>query len=211
MLGLVTIAQEAPTRSQAVRAAQIQVIYSQIPTATIGGVFLAVVLVGVLWGAVSHIRLMVWLGSYLVLQAFRYLLFIAYRKASPSAVSVVHWSRRLQTLTVLLALSWGLLAVFLFPTQSIMHQYMVSFCIVGLSCAMIVVYAASVSFYLPCILATLLPLAGRHLYEGSSIHVGVSLAILTLVVVLIFSARKTHSLISKFILVKSEKENLTSA
>ncbi|GEM_PF-1151119 len=190
------------------RVAEVEQLYGQTPSGHLGSLFLAILLVVILWEQMSHIRLIAWLGSYTAIQGFRLGLIAAFRGTAPTGDAVIAWGRYADLLTAVAGLAWGMVPVFLFPTASLPHQYLLALFVVGLSCAMIVVYAPSVLASSVAILGMLLPLAGRHIYEGNLLHTGVGLAVIGLAAVILSTNRRIHAVNAASLALRFEKDDL---
>jgi PAS domain S-box-containing protein len=174
------------------RTAEIQQLYSQAAIEHLGSTFLGTIMVAALWGVVSHHGLLMWLGCYVAIQVVRMALVSSFHRVAPSDDYVIPWGRRIDVSTAIAGLAWGMVPIFLFPTNSVNHQSFLTILITGLSCTVAVVYSPRVGSFLPAILAQMLPLAGRHIYEGDKLHISVGGALLGIAAVILLTAERMH-------------------
>ncbi len=208
MLDWLTDSGPISPREKQVRVAQVKQLYSQAATGHVGSAFLAVVLVAALWNSVSNTLLIAWLACYVAIQAYRLKQVSAFHKAVPTQEAIFTWGLRAHVLNAVAGMAWGVIPIILFPADSFPHQYLITLFMTGLTCAMVVVYAPSVSAYLPGVLLILLPLAGRFLYEGGNTHFSVALVILGLVVVILSTAKRIHAINQASLRLRFEKDDL---
>jgi PAS domain S-box-containing protein len=118
------------------------------------------------------------------------------------------WGIWMDVVNSLSSLMWGLVPILLFPADSPIRQYLMAFFGVGIACSGQVVYSPSKGSYLPCILLILLPLAGRHFYEGEFINIIVAVGILTLLLLLVYLGNQMHEVARDTLKLRFEKNDL---
>ncbi len=195
-------------REKQVRVAQVKQLYSQAATGHVGSAFLAAVLVAALWNSVSNRLLIAWLVCYGLIQAYRLKQVSAFHRFPQTEDAIFAWGLRAHVLNAVAGMAWGMIPIVLFPIDSPAHQYLITLFMTGLTCAMVVVYAPSVSAYLPGVLFILLPLAGRFLYEGGNTHFACASVVLGLVVVILLTARRIHDVNVGSLRLRFEKDDL---
>ena len=130
--------------------AQVEQLYSQAGPGMVGALLSGVILVGALWRTIPLPSLLLWLGCYTLLHLARYLLVLKFHNRPPSQDNPLLWDIRLTTITVVGCLMWGLAGVFLFPVDSLKHQFLLALFICGISAATAVVYSPTIC-YLPAV------------------------------------------------------------
>ncbi|MBI4964590.1 MAG: sigma 54-interacting transcriptional regulator [Desulfomonile tiedjei] len=191
------------------RSAQIHHLYSQARFGAFGAVVGAFILTASLWGAVSSLRLVLWLTGYSLVHGLRHILIARFFKASPEGEAAIPWDRRFQVGATAGTLFWGMAAVFLFPAESVPHQFILAVCVTGITTAAAVMFAAT-NCYLPCILAGLLPLSARFFYEGGE-NLIIGAIIFLFAGVLIFVGRRVHAVLEDSLLLRMKTESLVQA
>jgi signal transduction histidine kinase len=194
-----------------IAAAQIRQLYTQSLPGLIGTAVSAIILVAALRDVVPYARLLAWLSCYLILQIPRHLLEKAFRKRRPSDSSTIRWGIWFAVSTIASGLMWGLAGVFLFPIHSLAHQFLLALFISGISAAAAVVYAPWTPCYLPTLLATLVPLSSRCLYEGDEVQVMTGSVILLFTLVLILTARRMNLSYAESLRLRLEKTRLVES
>ncbi len=207
------VASSAPLQGESLQiaAAQIRQLYTQSLPGLMGTIVSAVILVAALRDVVPYDRLLAWLSCYLTLQIPRHLLVKAFRKRIPDDVSTIRWGIWFSVCTVASGLMWGLAGVFLFPAQSQAHQFLLALFVSGISAAAAVVYAPWLPCYLPTLLATLVPLSARCLYEQDEVQVITGAVILLFALVLILTARRLNISYTESLRLRLEKTRLVQS
>jgi PAS domain S-box-containing protein len=188
------------------RMAQVRQLYSQSRVAALGAILGAVILTGTLWPVVPHYRLIVWLSLYAALHMARQLMISRFFEASARGEDITAWGSSFHVSAALGSLMWGLAGVFLFPTNP-EHQFILAVCVTGISSAAMVTFVPT-NCYLSCVMAGLVPLSGRFMYEGTETNVTIGVAILLYAAILAVTGRRMHLINSQSLMLRFEKDQL---
>ncbi len=191
-----------------IKADQVFQLYSQSQWGLLGALLSAFVLVVALWQVVSQARLLVWLSCYLCVQVVRYLLVASFHRSSPSAHDAATWGRWFALSTIASGLVWGSAGVFLFPVESISHQFLLALFLAGISSAAAVVYSATVECFLPTVLAELLPISALYFYQGDELGITIGSVILVFAVVLSLTGIHMHRTNADSLSLRFERSQL---
>ena len=126
--------------AQRVRNEQVQLIYRQAPPALAISVLVAGLVAYVLWEVTDRQRLVWWVGILVVLSAVRLSIVAAYRRTAHR--DDPRWERWFVVTLVAIALVWGLGSVLLMPAQSLAHQAIVYFFLMGMAGGAVASYSA---------------------------------------------------------------------
>jgi PAS domain S-box-containing protein len=189
-------------------AALVRQLYNQSLAGTIGALLSAVILVWVLFGTVSPKLLIGWLGVYLVVQAGRHAVIIAFRRVARSDDETLRWGKWFCWTTFLSGLLWGFAGVILFPDGSLQHQFVLALFLAGIASAALVVYCPLTACYAPTVSAELLPISMYYLYQGSAFAQTIGAVILLFYGVLLATGRHMHAVNAETIGLKFEKDDL---
>jgi len=193
------------------RAAQIHQLYAQARTGLIGAFLGAAVLAAALWRVVTHEWLLVWLAATVVVHVPRHMLIKAYFRAEPEAADIERWGRRFALGVIAGAALWGAAAVAFFSSQSLLHQFLLSLFLAGVSCGAAAVYWPLRQVYVPAILLELLPLSGRFMYEGNEVHIIIGLVIFMFAVVLVAMGNSANAGFVEILQLRFEKADLADS
>ena len=194
-------------RCRKLKAAQIRLLYAQSGIGSLGAGLGAVILGYGLWKVVSHDRIIVWLLAYVALSLFRYCLIRGFHRQERDEEAVIKWGKW-HTLAVSAGgMMWGLAGVWLFPQNSISHQFLLSIFTAGIAAAASVIYSPTKD-YAPNLLLALIPLSCRFIYEFDEFHVTIGCAILLFAGVLLLTGRKMHRVYADSLTLRYDKEEL---
>ncbi len=194
-------------KRKSLKAAQVRLLYAQSGIASLGAFLGAVILGGALWNIVSHDRIVVWILAYLALLLGRHRLTYFFHKQEGDDDAVISWGKW-HTLTVTVGgLMWGVAGIWLFPKDSVFHQFLLAIFVAGIGAASIVVYSPTKD-YVFNLLPALLPLSGRFIYEFDQFHVTTGGVILLFAGVLLLTGRRIHAIYADSLMLRYDKEGL---
>ncbi len=189
------------------KAAQIRLLYAQSGIGSFGALLSAVILGGALWTVVSHDRIVVWVLACVGLFLGRCYLIHSFHSRKQDDDAVITWGEW-QTLVVNAGgLLWGVAGVWLFPLDSILHQFLLSIFVAGITAAGAVIYSPTKD-YAANILLALLPLSGRFIYEFDEFHVTIGCVILLFAGALLLTGQKMHGVYADSLRLRYNKEEL---
>lgn len=191
------------------KAAQIRLLQAQSGVGSIGALLGAVTLGGALWTVVSHERIVVWLVVYAGLFLGRYYLIRSFQNRKHDDDAVIAWGKWHSLCVNTGGLLWGVAGVWLFPQDSILHQFLLSIFIAGITAAGALIYSPTQD-YAATILLALLPLSGRFIVEFDEFHVIVGGVILLFAGALLLTGRKLHRVYADSLRLRSDKEELVA-
>ena len=141
------------------QSSQIQYLYSHMLPGIYAGSIAALILVAALWSEVSHNRLVLWLVSFLLVQAVRIVSYSRFHNISSAEVKKTNWGFLFVLGASAIALLWGLVLVVLFPSESL-FQFLVAIVVCGASAFNAVAHSPKTECYMSSILLILLPVHG---------------------------------------------------
>ncbi len=192
------------------KSSQIQYLYSHMLPGIYAGSIAAVLLVAALWSEVPHDRLVLWLISFLLVQAARIVSYSKFHNTSSTEVRKTNWGFLFILGTSAIALLWGLVLVVLFPNESL-FQFLVAIVVCGASAFNAVAHSPKTECYVPSILLILLPVAARFVYEGTDVSITIAVATLIFAAGLLLLAKASHQSFADTLALKFEKSDLLDA
>ena len=189
------------------KAAQTRRLYAQSGIGSLGVLSGAVILGCALWNVVSHTRIVVWVLAYAALVLGRHCLIHFFHKQERDDDQVISWGAWHTLAASTGGLLWGVAGVWLFPEDSILHQYLFLIFVVGIGAAGTVIYSPT-NDYVPNLLLALLPLSGRFIYEFDRFHVITGGLILLSAGLLLMTGRRMHTVYADSLTLRYDKEEL---
>jgi hypothetical protein len=143
--------------SREIRAAQVRLLYEQLPSALLATIVNATILIAILWREVSPAALMGWLLVVLAVALGRY----GHRRSylgSPSAnTDSLDWERRHIYGVAANGALWGLAGFSFFTPHSYVHQVFLAFVLMGMASGSISTLSSSRRAYLVFLMLALSP------------------------------------------------------
>ncbi len=189
---------------------QVKQLFGLASVGSVGALLGGVALVIALWNVVPNTRLITWFLCYSAALSLRYALVRAFHKASPTGTEIVWWNNRFHFLAATGGLFWGLTALFLFPENSLEHQFILAVIVAGISCAAAVVFSPT-NCYVTMIMTETLPFSARFLYEGGKSGTVIGAVILLFAAVLIITGRRLHKANEDSLRLGYEKDQLVDS
>ncbi|MGO9122735.1 MAG: PAS domain S-box protein [Desulfomonilaceae bacterium] len=192
------------------QSSQIQYLYSHMLPGIYAGSIAAVILVVALWSEVSHNRLVLWLISFLLVQAARIVSYSKFHNISSAEVKKTNWGFLFVVGASAIALLWGLVLIVLFPRESL-FQFLVAIVVCGASAFNAVAHSPKTECYMSSILLILLPVTARFAYEGTDVSITIAVATLIFAVALLLLAKASHQSFADTLALQFEKSDLLDA
>lgn len=117
----------------------------------------ALLLSWMLWGHTSEVELVAWLGILAVSTLGRLAVFIVYFRTKPVGVELLKLERRYIFSLMVSSLIWGVGALLVMPADSLLHQAITLFILVGMAGGAISMYSARYLMAIGAMASVLLP------------------------------------------------------
>lgn len=165
-----------------VRAEQVRVIYQQAPTALLISLLVSAVLGFILWDVTDRGLLAVWFALLAFLALARIVIVVAFRRRNPDSGDMPAWERRFVASLVATGIVWGVGGWLIMPAQSLVHQAVVYFFLMGMAGGAVATYSSHATSTYVTIGAVMLPATGwfvlqdnvllRAMAAGGLVYVG---------------------------------------
>jgi diguanylate cyclase (GGDEF)-like protein len=110
-----------------------------------------------LWGVAGHARLLLWMGAIAVSVVGRISLSLAFRRRAPTVEQMPAWETAFVLSLAVVSLVWGLGGWFVMPRDSLIHQAIVYFYLMGVAGGAVATYSAHALASAVAICALMLP------------------------------------------------------
>ena len=187
------------------REAQIEQLIGQSRTGAVGALLGGAIMTWALWGIIPPWRLVAWFLGLAVLHAARSGLQWAYSHRDPAGRFSIPWTSSLQLGILLSGLWWGLAGVLLFPSDSLIHQFILALCVAGIASAATLIYSPTCS-YLAVVLGALLPLSARFLVAGGESGTAAGIVVLLFATVLSLTGWRLNAMNRDSLSLRFEKD-----
>lgn len=146
---------------------QVRLLYKPFGLTIFATLVAATMFVAVQWHFIDSVILGSWLATITVIMAFRTMLYIAYRRASPGVAESRLWGNRFVIGVAVTGLAWGVGSVLLFPEDNMEHQLVVALVMMGLSAGAVTNLGVMRAALLALIIPVLLPVIILFINEAS--------------------------------------------
>ncbi len=190
---------------------QVRLLYDGALTAVLANIANASILTYLLWDAVDHVSLQVWMAAMVILQLSRLGLTRVYRKAThdPDRSTLIgripektRWDRWYLAGVAASGLMWGLAGYALFPHGAPNYQLVLIFILAGTAAGGTAVLSSVKAAYPLFALPTLLPLATTFFLKGDPHHTAMGVLTIIYLAVLLNVARLIHATITSSITLR---------
>lgn len=172
---------------------QTKQIYDAVNKAIFGNIINAIILVSVLWSAIDHKILLIWLVAVISISVIRAITAYRFKHVDLKSKDEIYtWHQRFVYGSVITSIIWGSSSIWLFPVDDLARQVFLAFVIGGMATAAVAGLSyikSAINLYL---FITLLPLLLRFFYSGTELSVPMGIMTTLFLVVLFQAAKETH-------------------
>ena len=152
---------DAGTVEEHIRAETVRAVFQQALLAPILTVLVAGLVAAALWRASAHGRLLVWLGVIVALSLARLAVILAYRRRNPVPARMIAWERAFVLTLVGVSLAWGVGGAMLLPVDSLAHEAIIYFFLIGIAGGAVASYSVHPTACLLCLVSLMVPVTLR--------------------------------------------------
>ena len=178
-------------RQKLVYVEQVRLIYSQLPTAFVGGAIIAPLFVWIFWNVSDHsllIGLLVVAQSVLVARIVPYVGF----NRRPDDDRIEMWGNLFVLFTFLQGSIWGAAWLLFLPAEDPVYNVVVAMWVIGMSAASVSAYTAHLKALLAFFVPVVVPGVAQLFIIGGQLHVALGLAICIYAIVVVRALLPIH-------------------
>ena len=188
-----------------IRSGLVRIIYSSVPLTLIAVLANSVVLSIVQWGFVAHATILSWFGLTNGLSLMRLGFYLKFKKLGAEEEVPVFWVHLALVISAASGLTWGAVAIWLFPENDFVHQVFTAFVIAGMCAGAVTTLSPMLSSAFVFILFAMLPVIVRFFHAGTDINYAMA-AMATLFAAMVLStSRKLNYTIRESLLLRHER------
>jgi signal transduction histidine kinase len=169
---------------QEIQAAQVKLLFEQLPSALFATLINAAILIAVLWRQVSQPLLVGWLMVILLHALARYGHARAYLRRTSSSAESLRWARQYLYGVATNGLLWGFASFFFFTAHSYVHQVFLAFVLMGMVSGGISTLSAFRGAYLVFVVPALTPYGVQLLRAGGELHLAMAVMLVVYLTVM---------------------------
>jgi signal transduction histidine kinase/ActR/RegA family two-component response regulator len=191
-----------------VRAAQIELLYRQAPSALIATLVNAGILALVLRKEIATPRLAGWFLAVAVLVLGRTWQRRRYFMAHPSPADSLRWGRRYLFGVAVNGVLWGYAGFFFFTADGYAHQLFLAFVLGGMAAGAVSTLAPLRGAYLAFLVPALLPYMVRLLIYGGELHLAMAAMVVLFIAMMWMIAGRLHASLEESLRLRFENVDL---
>lgn len=189
-----------------IRSGLVRMIYSSVPLTLFAVLANSVVLSIVQWGVIAHTTILAWLGITNGLSLIRLGLYIKFKKLGAEEQVPVYWSRIALLISAASGLTWGAVAIWLFPDQDFVHQVFTAFVIAGMCAGAVTTLSPILSSVFAFVILAMLPVIVRFFLMGADVNYAMATMAFLFTIMVLSAARKLNSTIRESLMLRHEQE-----
>ena len=195
-------------KKQRLYAEQVRQLYKQAPIGLASIPIIALIMVILLWSVTPHWILITWYSAVLLVAAPRYWLVVKFSRSSQAPTEADRWRTGFIIGTALSGIVWGTASLFLFPLNSVAHQFLIALMLGGMVAGAAGTYSVIMSAFFVYSLPALVPLAIRFFLFADGFSIGVGLVILVFEFLMIANAKRVNATIVSSLEMRFENRDL---
>ena len=183
----------------------VRIIYSSVPLTLIAVLANSVVLSIVQWGVIAHATILTWFGVTNGLSLVRLGLYLKFKKPGAEEEVPVFWVHLALIISAASGLTWGAVAIWLFPENDYIHQVFTAFVIAGMCAGAVTTLSPMLSSAIAFILFAMLPVIVRFFQGGTDINYAMAAMAFLFAVMVLSTSRKLNYTIRESLLLRHER------
>lgn len=188
-----------------IRSGLVRIIYTSVPLTLIAVLANSVVLSIVQWGVIAHTTILAWFGVTNGLSLVRLGLYFKFRKLGTEGEVPVFWAHLALLISAASGLTWGAVAIWLFPENDYVHQVFTAFVIAGMCAGAVTTLSPMLSSAFAFILFAMLPVIVRFFQAGTDIHYAMAAMAFLFAVMVLSTSRKLNYTIRESLLLSHQR------
>ncbi|UCB54963.1 MAG: EAL domain-containing protein [Thiotrichales bacterium] len=183
----------------------LRIIYSSVPLSLIAILANSTILSIVQWGVIAHTTVLTWFGITNSLSLVRLGFYFKFKRLDPEEDIPVFWARLSLIISAASGLTWGAVAIWLFPADDLVHQVFTAFVIAGMCAGAVTTLSPILSSVYVFILCAMLPIVIRFFQAGTDINHAMAAMSLLFTLMLLSTSKKLNYTIRESLLLRHER------
>ncbi len=189
-------------------AEQVKLLYAQLPVSQAVALTNAMLLVIVQRAVVGKRRLAAWLACLILVTLARAVLGVMHARRGASRRDPRRWRTYFSASAVISALVWGSAAVFLYPSDNVVHQVFLAFTVGGMVGGSMTVLTPVYRIFAVFAIVALLPIVVRLAAGGDDVHYGLATLTAIFLAAMLIIGKHIHATIDESLRLRFENRDL---
>jgi diguanylate cyclase (GGDEF)-like protein len=188
-----------------IRSGLVRIIYASVPLTLFAVLANSIVLSIVQWNVIAHSTILIWLGVTNGLSLMRLGFYIKFKKLDAEEEVPAFWAHLSLVISAASGLTWGAVAIWLFPENDFIHQVFTAFVIAGMCAGAVTTLSPMSSSAFAFILCAILPVIVRFYQTGTDINYAMAAMAFLFAVMVLSTSRKLNHTIRESLLLRHER------
>lgn len=188
-----------------IRSGLARIIYSSVPLTLIAVLINSVALSIVQLSVIAHTTILIWFCITNGLSLIRWGMYLQFNKCYTEEQVPVYWTHLTFIVSVASGLTWGAVAIWLFPEDNFVHQVFTAFVIAGMSAGAVTTLAPLLSSVCAFILFAMLPIIVRFFQMDTDINYAMGAMSVLFTVMLLITSKRLNQTIRESLLLRHEQ------
>ncbi|NOR70773.1 MAG: EAL domain-containing protein [Methylomarinum sp.] len=180
--------------------------YASVPTSLLAVLINSSILGFMQWDVVSHTTILIWFAVTNGLSLSRLWLFIKFRKLDSEQPVASGWYHLTVASGVVSGATWGAAAIWLFPTEDIVHQTFLAFVLAGMCAGAASTLSPIILSLIGFLLMTMVPLIVQFLLVGTPIAYAMCVMSVLFMMMIMTAARRLNMTLKESVVMRHEQE-----
>ncbi len=188
-----------------IRSGLVRILYSAVPLTLIAVLANSAILSIVQWSVISHATILTWFGVTNGLSLLRLGFYLKFRQLDEKEEVPLIWSHLALGFSAASGLTWGAVAVWMFPESNFAHQVFIAFVTAGMCAGAVTTLSPILSSAYVFILFAMLPAIVRFFQGGTDISYAMATMAVIFAIMMLSTSRKQHQTIRESLLLRHEQ------
>ncbi len=188
-----------------IRSGLLRILYSSVPLTLIAVLANSVILSIVQWSVIAHTTILAWFGVTNGLSLIRLGCYLKFKKLGADEEVPVFWARFALVISAASGLTWGAVAIWLFPENDFVHQVFTAFVIAGMCAGAVTTLSPMLNAAFTFILFAMLPVIIRFFQMGTDINYAMAAMAFLFAVMVMSTSRKFNATIRESLILRHQR------
>jgi diguanylate cyclase (GGDEF)-like protein len=194
-----------PNAQPDIRSGLVRIIYSSVPMTLVAVLANSIALSIVQFSVVAPTTILTWLAVTNGLSVARYGLYLKFNRLPSEEPVPAYWSHLTLIISAMSGLSWGAVAIWLFPENDLVYQMFAALVIAGMCAGAVTTLAPILSYVYAFILCAMLPIILRFFQAGSDLHYAMAAMSVLFTLMLLMTSRKLNQTINESLVLRHKQ------
>ena len=188
-----------------IQSGLIRIVYTAVPQSLFGILVCSFTLAVLQWGYIEHAIILTWFGIINALSIVRYLAYKKFSKDDSGHTVTRFWKNFAIFSAVASGITWGAVAIWLFPPDDVARQALVAFVIAGMCAGAVASLSPMMTSLTAFVLLATMPAVIRFLLLGTEVAYAMAFTSIIFVAIILKTAKNLNHTIKESLMMRHEQ------